>query len=98
MSSPRRQMCRRRHSPDNWRLALSFVTQTQIWDVADSRTLADASPPFGGSMWLSFSGDSRWVASADNDGHVRGYDAKPNRSSQVGMSALPRGQIRIAPG
>ena len=35
-------------SPDNRRLALSFVTQTQIWDVADSRTLADISPPFGG--------------------------------------------------
>ena len=62
-------------SADNRRLALCFVTQTQIWDVADSRTLADISPPFGGSMSLSFSGDSRWVATADNDGYVRGYDA-----------------------
>jgi WD40 repeat protein len=66
-------------SPDNRRLALSFVTKTQIWDLAESKSLADISPPFGGSTSFSFSGDGKWVATADNDGCVRVYDANTGK-------------------
>jgi WD40 repeat protein len=78
-------------SPGNRRLALSFVTQTQIWDLTKSRSLADISPPFGGSMSLSFSGDGRWVATADNDGYVRVYDANTGklRSTAEGFLLEP---------
>jgi WD40 repeat protein len=67
-------------SPDNRRLALSGIAaHTHIWDLANSRSLADISPPFGGSASLSFSGDGRWVATADNDGYVRVYDANTGK-------------------
>ena len=41
---------------------------------------------------------TRTLASRSHIYQVRFSKARPNRSSQVGMSALPRGQIRIAPG
>jgi WD40 repeat protein len=67
-------------SPDNRRLALSGIAaHTHIWDLANSRILADISPPFGGSGSHSFSGDGRWVATADNDGYVRVYDANTGK-------------------
>jgi WD40 repeat protein len=72
-------------SPDNRRLALSdIVTVTQIWDVENSRMLADISPPFGGSSSLSFSGDGNWVATADGDGHVRVFDAATGKPQSTG--------------
>jgi WD40 repeat protein len=61
-------------SPDNRRLALSGLV-TQIWDLENSRMLADISPPFGGSSALSFSADGRWIVTADGDACARVYDA-----------------------
>jgi WD40 repeat protein len=61
-------------SPDNRRLALSGLV-SQIWDVENSRILADISPPFGGSSALSFSADGRWIVTADGDASARVYDA-----------------------
>jgi WD40 repeat protein len=70
-------------SPDNRRLALSGMV-TQAWDVENSKMLADISPPFGGSSSLSFSGDGNWVATADNDGHVRVFDAATGKPRSAG--------------
>jgi WD40 repeat protein len=70
-------------SPDNRRIALSNIV-TQVWDVENSKMLADISPPFGGSSALSFSGDGNWVATADGDGHVRVYDAATGKSQSKG--------------
>ena len=70
-------------SPDNRRLALSGIV-TQVWDVENSRMLADISPPFGGSASLSFSGDGNWVATADGDGHVRVFDAATGKPRSTG--------------
>ena len=61
-------------SPDNLRLALSGLV-TQIWDVENSKLLADISPPFGGSSALSFSADGRWIVTADGDACARVYAA-----------------------
>jgi WD40 repeat protein len=61
-------------SPDNRRLALSGLV-TQIWDVENSKILADISPRFGGSSALSFSTDGRWIVTADGDACARVYDA-----------------------
>ena len=74
-------------SPDNRRIALSGMV-TQIWDVENSRILADISPPFGGSASLSFSGDSSGLATADNDGHVRVFDAATGKLRSTGPAFL----------
>lgn len=74
-------------SPDNRRLALSGMV-TQIWDVENSRVLAEISPPFGGSASLSFSGDSSGLATADNDGHVRVFDAATGKLRSTGPAFL----------
>jgi WD40 repeat protein len=70
-------------SPDNRRLALSGIV-SQVWDVENSKMLADISPPFGGSWSLSFSGDGNWVATADGDGHVRIFDAATGKPRSAG--------------
>jgi len=74
-------------SPDNRRLALSGMV-TQIWDVENSRILADISPPFGGSASLSFSGNSSRLATADNDCHVRVFDAANGELRSIGTAFL----------
>lgn len=60
-------------SPDNRRVAFSD-RYTQLWDLT-GKNLTDISPPFGGSISISFSADGRWVVTADGDGFARVYDA-----------------------
>lgn len=62
-------------SPDGRRLVNAGNSDTHIWDLATQKKVATISPPFGGSGALSFSPDSRWVATADGDGFVRVYNA-----------------------
>jgi WD40 repeat protein len=79
-------------SPDDRRLALSdLVAHTQIWDLATSSSLTDISPPFGGSASLSFSEDGKWIATADDDAHVRVYYANSGklRSTADGFLVEP---------
>jgi len=72
-------------SMDNRRLALTnFGSVTQIWDVETSRMLADISPPFGGSTSFAFSGDGKWLATADGDGHVRVFEAASGKPRSSG--------------
>ena len=68
--------CTLTFSPDGQRLASAGNSDTYVWDVATQKKVATISPPFGGSAALSFSPDSRWVATADGDGFVRVYNAK----------------------
>jgi WD40 repeat protein len=70
-------------SPDNRRLALANIV-AQVWDVENSKMLADISPPFGGSQALAFSGDGNWVATADGDGHVRVHDTASGKLRSKG--------------
>jgi len=93
-------------SPDNRRLALSGLI-TQIWDLESSRILADISPQFGGSASLSFSGDSSWLATADNDGDIRVFDAAtgklrstatPSLLEALAVAFSPHGKSVIAGG
>jgi WD40 repeat protein len=74
-------------SPNNRRLALSGMV-TQIWDVENSRILADISPPFGGSAALSFSADSSQVTTADSDCHVRVFDSANGELRSIGTAFL----------
>lgn len=61
-------------SPDDRRLAFSDL-DTRIWDLVRSSTVAKVAPPFGGSLWLSFSEDGKSLATGDGDGFIRVYDA-----------------------
>jgi WD40 repeat protein len=74
-------------SPNDRRIALSGMV-TQIWDVENSRILADISPPFGGSGALSFSADGSRIATADSDCHVRVFDAGNGELRSVGTAFL----------
>ncbi len=80
-------------SPDNHRLAFSdFHNDTEkIWDLENGENLIDISPPFGGSVSLSFSPDGRWVASADGDAFVRVHDTSNGslRSATKGYTLEP---------
>ena len=67
--------CVLRFSPDGRRLASAGNSETYVWDVATQKKVATISPPFGGSAALSFSSDSKSVATANGDGFVRVYDA-----------------------
>ena len=62
-------------SPDGRRLSNAGDLGTEIWDLKAQKKVAGVSPPFGGSVALSFSPDGRWVATADQDTFVRVYDA-----------------------
>jgi WD40 repeat protein len=77
-------------SPDNRRLAFSDL-YTQIWDLTNGKKLTDISPPFGGSSSLSFSRDSKWLATADGDGFIRVFDASTGslRSTVQGFLLEP---------
>lgn len=65
-------------SPDSRRVAFSD-RYTQLWDLTGKKNLTDISPPFGGSLSISFSADGRWVVTADGDGFARVYDAGTGR-------------------
>ncbi len=80
-------------SPDSHRLAFSdFHNDTEkVWDLENGKNLIDISPPFGGSVSLSFSPDGRWVASADGDTFVRVHDTRNGslRSATKGYTLEP---------
>ena len=67
--------CVLRFSRDGRRLASGGNSDANLWDVATQKKVATISPPFGGSAALSFSSDSKSVATANGDGFVRVYDA-----------------------
>jgi len=62
-------------SADGRRLASAGNFDTYVWDLVSQKKVATMSPPFGGSVALSFSPDDRLVATADGDGFVRVYNA-----------------------
>jgi WD40 repeat protein len=86
-------------SSDGRRLSDGGDLGTEIWDLDAQKKITRASPPFGGSVALSFSPDGRWLASADQDTFVRVYDASTgNLHSALPGSLLEPSAIAFAAG
>src|SRR5580700_623606 len=61
-------------SRDDGLLAVANDYDVQVWNLSTHQRVATVRAPFGHSFALSFSPDSRWLASADQDAVVRLYD------------------------
>jgi len=75
-------------SPDSRRLSNTGDLGTEIWDLETQKRMARLSPPFGGSVALSFSPDGRWLATADQDTFVRVYEARTGNSHSSWQGSL----------